>query len=139
MTAIRNGRMVQFAPPIQILGSQLALGAQIAIQLPALLSALWMPPTYVVAGQVVANPATQIIGVRINLESAPMLPWGLQGNNISSFSGPVERIFVELLQGAGSDVVLMGARGIGIGYSDALTAAGTPSSSPSILGNPYIH
>jgi hypothetical protein len=133
MELIRNNRLIQFSPLIQIPPSMLVAGVEKRIELAGLVSALWLPPTWVdETYNINANPAATIIGIRINLQSAPMLPWGLQGNNVSSFTGPVERIFVTLLSGAAAAFTFLAARGIGIGYSGALTAAGTPSTSPSI-------
>jgi hypothetical protein len=131
MAAIRHSRMTQFSGHTQIQPEMLVAGVERHIKLPGLASALWMPPSFVVAGQIIANPPTMVFGVRINLPSAPMLPWGLQGNNVSSFTGPVEELFVTLLSGTAALVTLLSARGIGIGYSNGLTAAGTPATSPS--------
>jgi hypothetical protein len=131
MSMIRQGKLSQFVPPIRISAAQLVSGVETRIRLPALISNLWLPPTYVLNGQLVANPATLVFGVRINTRDALMLPWGQQGNNVSAMTGAMEEIYVTLLSGVAADVVLHGARGIGISYSNGLTAAGTPSSSPS--------
>ena len=93
-----------------------------------------VPPTVVVNNAVVQQNTNVILGVRINLESAPMLPWGLMGNNIASFTGPVERLYITLLAGPAADMTFLAARGIGVGYSGGLTAAGTPSASPAVVG-----
>jgi hypothetical protein len=135
MQQIRDGKVAQFVPPLRIPLGQMVVGQEYNYKLGGLCSTLWIPPIIVTAGAPVAQLATVQLGVRINKQGAPLLAWGLQGNFISSFSGPVEEIFVSLLGGVpNADYYFYGARGIGLGYSGALTAAGTPSSSPS-FGN----
>jgi hypothetical protein len=136
LNEIKTGGRVQFAPPIRLNYLQLAAAAlsntPIQYVLPQACDTLWLPPSYVTRdGVVVLNPQNAVIGIRINFEDAPILPWGLQGNNVSAFVGPVDRIFVTLLVLGGADIVLHAARGIGVGYSGGTTAAGTPSSAPS--------
>jgi hypothetical protein len=143
MAAIRAGQ-VQFAQHIQLTVAQLAAAladsSEIEVPLPGVMSNLWLPPTWVRGDYTIqSNPLTYVLGVRINFANAPMLPWGLQGNNVASFAGPIEKFFVTLLSlGAGalqvSPITFLAARGIGVGYSGGLTAAGTPSASPSFQG-----
>jgi hypothetical protein len=134
MGLIRTGKKAQFVPPILIKANQLQLGVDTLIELGSLLSNLWLPPTFVVNYALQTNPAGLVFGVRINRPDAPILPWGIAGNNVCSFVGPVERIYVCLLSGISADVCLLGARGVGVNYSGALTTGGTPSSSPNVGG-----
>ena len=135
MADIRDGRSVQFSLPIQIKAAQLSAYTEIEVKLPGLASALWLPPIVVMPdySTILQNVAV-VLGVRINLQSAPMLAWGMSGNLVAQFTGPIERIFVRNLGGVSADMFFYAARGIGISYSGGNTAAGTPSSSPSFGG-----
>jgi hypothetical protein len=129
MRAIRGGGTVQFAPLIQLTAAQLATNQEIAVSLP-LCGLLALPPNYVIAGVLQQNPTGIVLGIRINSASAPQLAWGLTGNLLAAFTGPVEEIYVQLLSGAPANVAMLAGRGFGLSYSGGMTAAGTPSTSP---------
>ena len=119
--------MSQFSPLIQIPAAKLVAGVENRIDLPQLCDKLWLPSTVVIANAIVANAINSIaIGIRINLQSAPMLPWGLNANEVCRFDGPVETIFVSLLSGAATNVYLMGTRDVSLTYSGFMFGAGTP-------------
>jgi hypothetical protein len=136
------------APPINISSSSLSQTPQrIVFAQPA--DTIWYPPAIVVNGELVQQNPAIILGVQVNSVQAPVLPFGLQGDNIDIFrQRGITEIWVSLLSagsagdvaeistsgtalGASSGVVLMAGSAIGIGYSKALNSAGQVSSGPS--------
>jgi hypothetical protein len=134
--AIRSGILTQFASPVSILASQIGSGVRdFEVQLSAPCNALWLPRFVCPDGQTIkTNPAAMVLGVRINKPEAAMLLWGLGGDLVCTFTGPVDRIYVTLLSGSAADIMLLAASGVAIGFSSSALTDGTAPTVPSVDG-----
>ncbi len=136
-TQILAGGKIQFNPNIVIPVAQLLSGQEFMVELPAASGTVWMPPSYILNGQVMLNPLTAMLAVRFNLPSSPQFPFGLMANAIASFSGPVKRIYVTYLGGPtpALPILLHSGTGIGVAYSGGANAAGTATTAPAVSGS----
>ena len=126
MANVRFGRETQFAPLVQIPAAKLVSGVFVEIDLPQACSTLFLPQTVVTGAGLVENPSAVVLGVKLNVVGAPVLPWGRASNLFSRFDGPVEKIFVTLLSGTAADIYLLGMRNVDLFYSGNFAGAGTP-------------
>ena len=78
------------------------------------------------------TPLNVILAVRFNLASSPQFPFGLGANCVASFSGAVKRLYVTLLSGPSTPIMLHSGSGVGVNYSAGPNGTGTASTSPSV-------
>jgi len=115
--------------------SDVQVGVEKVIVIPQGTNILWFPAKYVVNGNLLSNPPGNVLGIRINSPSAPVLPWGVDGDSVMVYIGQVNVIFVQLLAGDSQPYGLLCAAEAGIGYSHATPIAGGVAAAPSFGAN----
>ena len=81
---------------------------------------LWLPKKVVVGQRVEPNLATDtILGIRIGDQTQDMHPWSIADGFATSASGPMDGLWVTVLQKGAADVVyLCTGTNVGLGYGD---------------------